>query len=68
VNWYRGLKRLWIVLSAPWIIASVWLLEPTLDCTVEKLARAGIDPVQVFADEEDRLPRREPFELPQQSS
>jgi hypothetical protein len=41
VNWYRGLKRLWIVLSALWIIAGVWLLEPIA------LIRAARSPVIV---------------------
>lgn len=37
-----------------------------LDRAVEQLARAGINPVQVFTDEQNRLPPRQPYELPDQ--
>jgi hypothetical protein len=37
-----------------------------LDHAVEKLARAWVDPVQVFAQEQNRLPSCQTFELVQQ--
>ena len=28
MNWSRGLKRLWIVLSALWILGGIWIADP----------------------------------------
>ena len=43
-----------------------WKARRAIDHAVEKLARTGVDPMQVLKYEEDRLPPRQPFELPQQ--
>jgi len=37
-----------------------------LDRAVEQIARTGVDPVQVFADEQHRLSPRQPYEVPDQ--
>jgi len=37
-----------------------------IDRAVEKLARTGVDPMQVLTDEQDGLACRQRFELPQQ--
>jgi hypothetical protein len=56
MNWWRGLFRLWLILSACWIGAVVFFLSPITACFKVRAVLSVGNPFDCFDDGVSRTP------------